>query len=332
VPIGFSWRKVVLDLSLTRAFDRALAARHYDVVHAVEDAAYIASMLCPRYHQPFVYDMASAIPVELQRKTMFRTAIAQRLIQRLERQVFERASHVVCSVGLADYVHERCPDAPVSEWRFPAQSPHADAGSVEDLRQQLQIPSRHQVLLYCGNFASYQGVELLVEAFRLARDRNPELSLVCVGATDAEIRALAGRTESNHLDRVHLVTRQKRDQMPAYMGLADCLVSPRIAGNNLPLKLFDYMASGKPIIATRGQAHQPLLDEGRALLSEPTPQSLADTIVSAFERPIEAQATGQRALRYAARHLSWTHFVRLVKSLYDEALLSAPPLRQGFAS
>ena len=321
VPIGFSWRKVVLDLSLWRAFERALATRHYDIVHAVEDAAYIASVLCPRHGRPFIYDMASAIPLELQRKAMFRGAIAQRMIQAAERRVLERASHVVCSVGLADYVHERCPEAPVSEWRFPAQVPRADAAHVEDLRRHLRIPSRHGVLLYCGNFASYQGVELLVEAFRLARQRNPLLSLVCVGATDSEIRAWSERTDSNRLDRVHLVTRQKRDQMPAYLGLADCLVSPRIGGKNLPLKLFDYMASGKPIIATRGHAHQPLLDEGRALLSEPTPEGLAETIVKTFAFPIEARAAGRRALRYASQHLNWTQFVHLVRSVYREAAL-----------
>jgi len=332
IPIGFSWRKVVLDLSLWKSFEKLIATRQYEIVHAVEDAAYIASVLCPKYGQPFVYDMASAIPVELRRKALFRGSLAQRLVQKAERRVFERASHVVCSAGLADYVHQRCPEAPVSEWCYPAQTERADAARVADLRRDLQIPSRHGVLLYCGNFASYQGVELLVDAFRLARQRNPQLSLVCVGATEAEIRSWTERYASSDLDRIHLVARKRRDEIPAYLGLADCLVSPRIAGNNLPLKLFDYMASGKPIIATRGMPHQPLLDGGRALLSEPTPAGMADTIINMFASPLEARATGQRALRYAAEHLGWSQFVGLIRDVYHDALANGPLAQRRFAA
>jgi glycosyltransferase involved in cell wall biosynthesis len=320
VPIGFSWRKAVMDVSLWRSFERLIATRRYDMVHAVEDAAYIAALLCPAYGQPFIYDMASAIPMELQRKALFRNPLAHRLVSGLERRVFERATHVVCSTGLAPYVQARAPEVPVSEWNFPAQAETADAAQVEALRRGLQIPARDRVLLYCGNFASYQGVDLLVDAFRLVHRRNPQISLVCVGATAPEMRDWQARLQSQRLDSVHLVERQRRDRMPTYLGMADCLVSPRIAGRNLPLKLFDYMATGKPIIATRGDAHQPLLDEGRAMLSDPTAECLADTIVRTFEFPGEARAVGRRALGYAAQHLSWDAFVRFVRSIYRDAL------------
>jgi glycosyltransferase involved in cell wall biosynthesis len=322
VPVGFSWRKVVMDLSLWDSFDRLLMTRHYDLVHAVEDAAYIASVLCPRYHQPFIYDMASAIPVELQRKWLFRRPWARRLLNAAEHRVFERARYVVCSSGLADYVLARHPQAAVSEWSFPAQTEQVDADRVAALREDLHIPNKQRVLLYCGNFASYQGVDLLVDAFHIAGRRNPSLSLVCVGATEPEIRSLKER-HASRLDRVHLVERQSREQMPAYLGLADCLVSPRVAGRNLPLKLFDYMASGKPIIATRGNQHQPLLDGGRAMLAEPTPEKLADTIVETFESPVKARAVGQQALRYATQHLGWGQFRRLVRDIYRRVLSPA---------
>ena len=320
VPIGFSWRKIVMDLSLWRALERRVASGRYAIVHAVEEAAYIAAFLCPGYRQPFIYDMASAIPLELQHKLLFRSAMAKRFMQSAEHRVFERARHVVCSAGLAEYVRARSPTAAVSEWRFPAQTRRVDAEQVARLRRRLRIPARNRVLLYCGNFARYQGIDLLVDAFHLVRRRNSRLSLVCVGATEPEIRDWTARCASRGLDRVHFVERQRREQMPYYLQLADCLVSPRTAGRNLPLKLFDYMASGKPIIATRGSPHQPLLNDGRALLSEPTPQGLADTIESTLNSPGEAQAAGEKASRYAARHLNWEGFVQQVNDIYSSAL------------
>jgi hypothetical protein len=163
VPIGFSWRKITMDLSLWRAFARRVATGRYAIVHAVEEAAYIAALLCPRYRQPFIYDMASAIPLELQHKLLFRNAMARRFMQSVERRVFERARHVVCSAGLADYVRARSPTVAVSEWRFPAHMARVDAEQVASLRRRLQ----NRVLMYCGNFARYQGVDLLVDAFHL---------------------------------------------------------------------------------------------------------------------------------------------------------------------
>jgi glycosyltransferase involved in cell wall biosynthesis len=328
VPIGFSWRKVAMDLSLSRAFARRIATRRYDIVHAVEDAAYIAAFLCPRYQQPFIYDMASAIPLELQYKFPFGTAIAQRFMQSVERRVFESARHVVCSAGLADYVRARSPIAAVSEWRFPAHTVPVDAEQVTSLRRRLHIPARNRVLLYSGSFARYQGVDLLVDAFRLVRKRDSRLSLVCVGATAREVRDWTAGCALHGLDRVHFVERQRREQMPCYLQLADCLVSPRTRGPNLPLKLFDYMATGKPIIATRGSPHQPLLSEGRALLSEPTAEALADTIVSTLNSPVEAQAAGLRAQQYAAQHLNWGQFVQLVRDIYCDALQRDPSRRR----
>jgi glycosyltransferase involved in cell wall biosynthesis len=332
VPIGFSWRKVVMDLSLCRAFERRLAAGRYDLVHAVEEAAYIAAFLCPRYRQPFIYDMASAIPLELQRKFFFRTVLAKRCLQAAERHVLERARHVVCSAGLAEYVCARSPTVAVSEWCFPGYAAPVAAEQVAKLRQSLHIPARNQVLLYCGNFARYQGVDLLVDAFRLVRSRSSRLSLVCVGATEHEIRERTANCSAHGLDRVHFVKRQRRERMSEYLQLADYLISPRSAGCNQPLKLFDYMASGKPIIATRGNSHQPLLNDGRALLAEPTPQGLADTIVHTMNSPSEARAAGQKALHYAIKHHSWEQFVQQVHDVYCDALPSHPFLDQPKAS
>ena len=58
----------------------------------------------------------------------------------------------------------------------------------------------------------------------------------------------------------------------------------------------------------------------RALLSEPTPQGLADTIESTLNSPGEAQAAGEKASRYAARHLNWEGFVQQVNDIYSSAL------------
>ena len=318
VPIGFSWRKIVLDASLWQAFRQLVNSGKYHIVHAVEDAAYMAAAICPPAGQPFIYDMASAIPVELKRNALFASRLVQRLLSAAEKRVISTASRVVCSSGLAGYVSDQVPEARVREWQYPAYAERVDGYRALELRRELGIRTNQRVILYSGNFAAYQGIELLLQAFQRARKTRPELALVCVGATDKEF---AERSEASAADgQVFVLPRQPRRQIPVYMELADFLVLPRVAADNVPLKLFDYMASGTPIIATRGPAHEPLLDESRAFMSEPTVEALSATLVDACASRQRSEALARAARSYATENFGWDQFVEFVRNTYNDAL------------
>jgi glycosyltransferase involved in cell wall biosynthesis len=326
VPVGFSWRKIVLDATLWQAFRRLVNSGKYHIVHAVEDAAYMASAICPSVGQPFIYDMASAIPVELKRNALFASGLIQRLLSVAERRVISNARRVVCSSGLADYVSHQVPEAHVREWPYPAYAEHIDRYRALDLRKELGIRFNQRVILYSGNFAAYQGIELLLEAFQLARRTCPELALVCVGATDKEFAARSAASAAD--EQVFVLRRQPRRLIPVYMELADFLVLPRVATDNVPLKLFDYMASGTPIIATRGPAHEPLLDESRAFMSDPTAEALSVTLVDACASRERSEALGRAAQSYAREYFSWNRFVDFVRTTYNDALRETSELRR----
>jgi len=320
VPIGFSWRKIVLDASLWSSFSRLLSRRRYDMVHAVEEAAYIAAAICPRFRQPFIYDMASAIPVELQRQPVLKSRRIQRFLSRLEQWVLRRAAHVVCSPGLASYVHNQAPQAQVSEWRFPAQLPDVKRGDAESLRDRLQIAPDRRIVLYSGSFAGYQGIDLLLEALVQARQSNPELFLICVGATDREMAVWSRRIPEQLREHARIIPRQPRDRIATYIELADFLALPRGRTDNIPLKLFDYMVSGKPIIAMRHAAYEPLLDQTRAFICDPTSQALAGAITRACRSPREAESVGRESRRYARRQFGWGRFVDFVRDTYTDSM------------
>ncbi len=320
VPIGLSWQKMLLDVSLWRSFHRLIAARHYDMVHAVEEAAYMASVLCPRRAQPFIYDMASALPEALKRHRLLNAAPLQRVFRAAEQRVMASACHTVCSAGLANYVREREPTASVSQWRFPANSGAVSKDHTAALRAQLQIPRDRKVLLYSGNFASYQGIDLLISALDRARLIMPDLLLLCVGATDKELAArqlAAGATGHEH---IRFLPRQPSHLMLAYMAMADVLMLPRIGADNIPLKLYDYMASGRPIVATRQAGHDGILNDQRAFLCATSAESMADEIIRACACPDEAALVGGEAQCYAQRHFGWGGFVEFIRGIYGTAI------------
>jgi glycosyltransferase involved in cell wall biosynthesis len=73
------------------------------------------------------------------------------------------------------------------------------------------------------------------------------------------------------------------------------LASPRSSGTNTPLKIYQYLRSGRPIVATRLRTHTQVLADETAFLADPTPAAFAAAILSALRDPAAARVVGERA-------------------------------------
>ncbi|MHB8656955.1 MAG: glycosyltransferase family 4 protein [Solirubrobacteraceae bacterium] len=173
------------------------------------------------------------------------------------------------------------------------------------------------VVCFVGLFYPWHGVRFLAEAFGLLHERHSDARLLLVG--DGEelpvVKAVLERHQA--LGATHFTGLVARADAPRYMAAADVLVSPhadihRFIGS--PIKLFEYMAAGKPIVATTvGQIPEMLTDEKTALLVAPEdPQAMA----SAFERLREdvdlRQRLGGAAQAEARTTHSWDARLRLI--------------------
>ncbi|HEU4699273.1 MAG TPA: glycosyltransferase [Gemmatimonadales bacterium] len=326
VPIGLSWQKLVLDAVLGIALARRLAARRYRCIHAVEEAAFLAVLLGRRTGTPVIYDMQSSLPEQLGKHPLFRVRPLRALIQRSERWLLRRADVVVTSMGLAGRVRAQLPAARVHEWRFASEELPGSAADAEAVRAELAIPAGAPLALYCGTFEAYQGLPLLVEAIPLLRARHPEAVVVLVGADSPheavgpENPAVAALLAAGAL---RIVPRQPRERIGAYLHAADVLVSPRRFGNNLPLKIFDYLGTGRPIVATDIPTHRAVLTAERAMLVAPTAAALAGGIGALLDDPALARRLAAAAARYAEAHLGWSGFVDSVEGIYQEVARGA---------
>ena len=83
------------------------------------------------------------------------------------------------------------------------------------------------------------------------------------------------------------------------------LVSPRSKGTNTPLKIYQYLRSGKPIVATRLLTHTQVLSDDTAILTGASSAEFAEGILRALENPLLAQAIGRRARELAETKYSY---------------------------
>ena len=321
MPVGFSFKKAVLDGFLLRELVARLRAESYDAIHAVEEAAYIAALIAPRFGVPVLYDMASSIPEQLIARLPFRLPPFPRVMRSIERRHLRRVSGVLCSVGLRERVMEEAPETRVREWHYPGMECALPASEIDALRTELGISSSQTILCYAGTFEPYQGLPELLSALPVVLRRRPEAVAVLVGASSEAARAEAEASLPDDVRKqVRLMLRQPRARIEAFLMLADVLISPRSHGGNLPLKIFDYLAAGKTIVATDIAAHRAVLDDTRAILVPQTAEGLASGLLEALEDPAHAQAVASEGRTFYEREYGWQHFVDEIAAAYEAAI------------
>ncbi|MEP6687842.1 MAG: glycosyltransferase [Gemmatimonadales bacterium] len=325
VPVGLSLRKVVLDVPLASALRARLWTQRYSCVHAVEEAAFPAAMLARRHGIPLLYDMQSSLAEQLARVGPLGLPPARQALDWMERWLLRRSSLVVTSAGLGERVRRTVPGVPVREWHFPSAPTDSSPIQVLRLRERLGLPQGAPVVLYSGTFEHYQGLDELIAAIPAVRERVPRATFVLVGADRAnEVVSQTGAASLIASGALRVIERQPRSEMATFLALADVLVSPRAYGGNLPLKIFDYLAAGRPIIATDIPTHRTVLSEDRALLVAPRTEDMARGILTILENPALGERLAGAATHYAQAHLGWSRFVDSVGTLYAEVERHAP--------
>jgi glycosyltransferase involved in cell wall biosynthesis len=177
-------------------------------------------------------------------------------------------------------------------------------------RERLGLPVATSVVLYTGTFEAYQGLDLLLAAARLVHDVNVEARFVLIGGDAEQTARVRAQAASLGLSSAVLVVGERpAEEIPGYLDAADVLVSPRSTGTNTPLKIYQYLRAGKPIVATRLLTHTQVLTDEVAILTEPTPQAFADGIVRALGDAALARRIGEQARVLAETRYSYDAYL-----------------------
>lgn len=333
LPIGPSFRKIVFDTLLFLKAAKMVARRRYDVIHGVEEAAFIACALSRVTRTPFVFDMHSWMSEQLRTSGFVSSRALIGAMEQLECFCVRRAAGVITVADrMTDAARRIAPTVrAITIEDLPLRGVSAPtADEVSRLRESLRLnPAR--VLLYTGNFEKYQGIDLLIESFARFCAANPSLAdvhLVLVGGggpNHPRVQSaieLAARLGLN--SRIRFVGERPVDEMGAYMALADALVSSRTEGDNTPLKIYTYMLSGKPIVATRITSHTQILNDDIAYLGDPEPEAFAAAMTRPFLTSDAALANRRamvsRAHALAEDRFSWSGFVERFRQLYTACM------------
>lgn len=168
--------------------------------------------------------------------------------------------------------------------------------SKQDAREYLGgIPKNKKIIVYTGNLYEWKGIKTLVQSGNYL---NNNYAIYVIGGTEKEFSDFK-RDDKFH--RAHFEGYWPHKDIPRWLKAADVLVLPNTDQEAIsclytsPMKMFEYMASQRPIVASDLPSLREVLNENNAFLAQPgNAEELARTVEKAVNDP-SAQAKAQRA-------------------------------------
>jgi glycosyltransferase involved in cell wall biosynthesis len=192
--------------------------------------------------------------------------------------------------------------------------------SKKEARIALGLPEKSQLVVYTGHLYSWKGVDTLVSSASMI----PEVRVFLVGGTDSDIAKY--REMYKEIKNLFIAGHRPHQEIPLWQRAADILILPNTGKENIskyytsPMKLFEYMASKTPIIASRIPSITEILNDDNSLLVEPdSPTELATAINKIMCDNSLGKKYSEQAFADVRKH-SWNERAKRILGFLNEVM------------
>ncbi len=323
---GASIKKIILDTFLFFTALKEVIKHKYDVIHAIEESVFIAYVLKKIFGINYIYDMDSSLSDQVIQKWKI-LKIFRKFFEFCEKLAIKNAIAVLPMCDALANLARKYDVKIISVLRDISLNDLPEYQEpATNLREDLAISENAKIILYIGNLEHYQGIDLLIKSFALAKKACDDIHLIIIGGTEGHIKKYKKLTKDFNVNNsVSLIGPRPVKSLSNYLAQGDILASPRIEGENTSMKIYSYLLAGKPIIATDLPTHTQILNDSLALLSAPTVQDFAVGIKELLENPTYSNSIAKNAKNEAEQKYTFKVFSNTLNTLYDnvEEKLSA---------
>jgi glycosyltransferase involved in cell wall biosynthesis len=176
--------------------------------------------------------------------------------------------------------------------------------SKQENFQSTNIPDNKRLVVYAGTLEEYQGIDILINSWEYVAKENPNVLLYIIGGTREQVEQFNNLAKKKNLvDYIIFTGRVPQNVAKQYSRIASVLVSPRSSGTNTPLKIYEQIASGIPLVATNIYSHTQVLNDQVAFLVKPEPEDMAKGILMALkDKDLVQQKISNARLLYEEKY------------------------------
>jgi glycosyltransferase involved in cell wall biosynthesis len=299
----------LLDPLLARKLRSVLRGGHFDVIHAHHYEGMLCGLLARRRQAPpLVFDVHTLLESELPSYSTTGRALIKRIGRVLDRLLPAHADHVIAVSEDMRRELERLGRVSRSQLSVISNGVEADHFCSDTAEP---VPN---LIVFAGNLAPYQGIDLLLRTFARVRQEVPAARLRLL--TDGDFNPLRPLAEMLGIASDIEVMAVDYAALPQALGAATVLVNPRPVCSGVPQKLFNYMASARPVASFA--ASSALLEHEKTglIVSDGDTAAFAAAIVRLMRDPALAARLGEGARLLVSKHHSWDQVAARVEQVY----------------
>jgi glycosyltransferase involved in cell wall biosynthesis len=329
VKTGPSGLKLFLDMFLIMRTIGLLLKNRYDFVHAHEEAVFFCRYLKPVFRFKLVYDMHSSLPQQLTNFNYTRSSFLIKLFKKLEDNCLHNADAVITICpALAKYVdslitdhskHQLIENSIFDPVRLASNDGIAIAGA-----ETVDVPvpeGDFPLIVYAGTLEHYQGIDIMLEGFAIAQQQNRDLRMIIAGGSVQQVEHYRDQAIKLGIDKYCTFTgRVPQETVKTLIEKATVLASPRIEGNNTPLKVYELLASGKPMFATNIYSHTQVLTDDVAFIVDPDAEGIASGMLASTANNNEVARKIENARRLYEENYSRKIYETKMRKLLDRLI------------
>lgn len=312
---GPSWQKLaVIDPLVVGRLKALLGAPGFDVIYAHHvEGLLLALAARGRRKIPIVFDAHTLLESEL---PFYRIGLGQRLKARIGRLFDTMLPRLATRIIAVSEEIRR---------GFEEHSPEL-AGRITVIPNGVELDTFEinpaaartgsNTLIYTGNLAAYQGIDLMLRAFAVLRGKRQDVRLEIVADSGfAQYESLA--LELGVRDSIDVIPLSFLD-VPKRLAAATVALNPRTQCGGVPQKLLNYMAAGRPIVSFAGSAKHLRHGEDGWVVANDDVGGFADAIDLLLEDRSLARVMGDNAREYVRAQRSWESVGEQIEEVFRD--------------
>ena len=228
------------------------------------------------------------------------------------------AAHVVIALteGIKDVIVNRYGISPKKIFVISSGTniDHCRPMSTEQSRSVFGLNENKRYINFIGVLYKHQGIDTLINAAPLVLEQYPDV-IFQIGGGGPMLKLWRQKAKEKGLEKgFHFLGVIPYEKLPSFLNTADICVAPftRNRGEASPLKLFDYMACGKPVVCSVIPSLRFLVKECKGIMSVPPDNSraLASALISLLNDDSKRISMGDEGKKYVEEYHSWDVIAR----------------------
>ena len=316
---GPSLQKPLLDMLMVLRLAHFLAQTHVDILYAHHfEGALVALTARGNRAIPIVYDAHTTLSGELDSyHSIFKSRAVASVGSWLDSFVPRMSNHIISvSDEIAEILYRQgIPQDSVTVIPNGTECEELAQGNAARTRERFQLEDR-PTIIYTGNFALFQGIHYLIEAMPDVLAAHPDAQLVLAGSGDTR-PYLESIATLNIQHAIHFIYEPTFVEVTDLLAMGDVAVSPRIVCPGIPLKIVNYMAAGKAIVAFEGSAKALTHLKTGYIVPNENIVAFANSIVTLLTNKELRERLGAKAQYEAAMAYTWEHMASKVVNVFE---------------